>query len=99
VQVDVVAIDWQHKQILVGECKWGADTVSRPVARELIGTKAPLLLAELPDQGQGWRVSYALFTRTGATEAARQEVEAHSGIIVDLPRLIQDLAAEDEDLL
>ena len=89
-----MAIDWQHKQILLGECKWGAGTVSRPTARELIGTKAPLL-NELPDQGHGWQVSYALFARAGATEAARQEIEAHSGTIIDLPRLIQDLAAED----
>jgi uncharacterized protein len=99
VQVDVVAIDWQHKQMLLGECKWGADTVSRPVARELIGTKAPLLLKELPDQGQGWQVGYALFTHAGASEAAQQEVAAHGGIVIDLPRLMLDLAAEDEDML
>jgi len=98
VQVDVVAIDWQRKQILLGECKWGADTVSRPIVRELIGMKAPLLLKELSDQGQGWRVSYALFTRAGATEAAHQEIEAHNGMVIDLPRLAQDLAAEDYDM-
>jgi hypothetical protein len=76
----------------------GADTVSRPIGRELIGTKAPLVLGDLPDQGQGWHISYALFTRAGVTEAVRQELEAHGGIIVDLPRLMYDLAAEDEDM-
>ncbi len=98
VQVDVVAIDWPGKQILLGECKWGADTVGRPVARELIGTKAPLVLRELPNQGEGWRVSYALFTRAGASEAVRQEIAAHGGLVVDLPRLMQDLAVEDAEL-
>jgi hypothetical protein len=34
----------------------------------------------------------------GATEAARQEIEAHGGIVVDLSRLMLDLAAEDEEL-
>ena len=53
----------------------GADTVGRPVTRELIGTKAPLVLRELPNQGQDWRVSYALFTRAGASEAARHRDE------------------------
>jgi AAA+ ATPase superfamily predicted ATPase len=97
VQVDVVAVDWSSKRILLGECKWGAETVGRPVARELIGTKAPLVLRELPDQGQGWRVEYTLFTRMGASEAARQEIAAHGGVAVDLARLMQDLAAEEAE--
>jgi AAA+ ATPase superfamily predicted ATPase len=96
-QVDVVAVDWQTRNLLLGECKWGADAVSRPVVRELIGTKAPLVLAELPDQGQGWRVTYALFARAGATDAAGQELEAHGGTLVDLDRLVLDLAAEDAE--
>ena len=39
-QVDVVAINWQERAILLGECKWGADPVDRAVVRELI-EKAP----------------------------------------------------------
>jgi uncharacterized protein len=97
VQVGVVAIDWQTRQILLGECKWGDDAVSRTVVRELIGTKAPLVLQDLPQGGQGWTVTYALFARAGLTEAASQELAAHQGIAVDLRRLMHDLAHEDAE--
>lgn len=95
VQVDVVAIDWQQQHILLGECKWGSEAVSRTVVRELIAIKTPKLLADLKDNGKGWKLSYALFARMGASEAAQQELHAHGGFIVDLNRLIQDLALED----
>lgn len=94
VQVDVVAISWQTRQIVLGECKWGEEPVSRSVVRELIGTKAPLVLQELPQGGQGWSVTYALFARAGLTEPAAQELAAHGGLVVDLHRLMRDLANE-----
>lgn len=94
VQVDVVAINWQTRQILLGECKWGDDAVSRTVVRELLGTKTPLVLAELPQGGQGWSVTHAIFARVGLTEAAAQELAAHQGLAVDLHRLMRDLANE-----
>lgn len=94
VQVDVVAINWQTRQILLGECKWGDDAVSRTVVRELLGTKTPLVLAELPQGGQGWSVTHAIFARAGLTEAAAQELAAHQGLAVDLHRLMRDLANE-----
>ncbi len=97
VQVDVVAIDWAARRILLGECKWGTDAVSRSIVRELIGIKAPRILADLPDGGLSWQVTYALFARAGATEAAIQELTAHSGMLIDLNRLMLDLAAEDAE--
>jgi AAA+ ATPase superfamily predicted ATPase len=97
VQVDVVAIDWTAHHILLGECKWGTDAVSRTIVRELIGTKAPRILADLPDGGRGWQVTYALFARAGATDAAIQELTAHGGMVIDLNRLMLDLAAEDAE--
>ena len=92
VQVDVVAINWQARALLLGECKWGADPVDRVIVRELIDGKTPLVLAELPDGGEGWRVHHAIFTRAGATVAAQRELAAHAGLLVDLDRLYQDLA-------
>jgi hypothetical protein len=92
VQIDVVAINWQTHDILLGECKWGADAVDRKTVRELID-KASLVLADLPNAGANWRVHYALFTRAGATPAARRELTAHNGMVVDLARLYDDLAA------
>lgn len=70
VQVDVVAINWKTHDILLGECKWGADRVDRQVARELIENKAPLVLKELPERSEEWRAHYALFARAGFTPAA-----------------------------
>ncbi len=87
VQVDVVALNWQTHDILLGECKWGADRVDRQVVRELIKEKTPLVLKDLPEAGVGWKVHYALFGRKGFTPAAREEMDQFSGLLVDLKAL------------
>ncbi len=56
-QVDVVAVNWRERAILLGECKWGADAVGRSVVRELVD-KAPRVVP-----GEGWQVHYAFFAR------------------------------------
>jgi hypothetical protein len=91
VQVDVVAINWQTHDILLGECKWGGDQIDRQVVRELIETKTGLALRELPNNGQGWTVHYAFFARTGYTTAARQEAEQHNSFLVNAEMIDQDL--------
>ena len=83
-QIDVVAINWTEKQILLGECKWGVDAVGRSVVRELID-KTPRVVP-----GAGWQVHYALFARAGFTEAARQESEQASLLFVDLAAMDAD---------
>jgi hypothetical protein len=92
VQVDVVAINWQTHDILLGECKWGDAAVDRQTVRDLLERTIPLTLADLPDQGAGWQVYPALFTRAGATPAARKTLTAAGGILVNLPTLFADLA-------
>lgn len=87
VQVDVVAINWQTHDILLGECKWGTDRVDRQVVRELIEEKTPLVLKDLPEGGAGWKVHYALFGRKGFTPAAKEEMDKFSGLLVDLKAL------------
>ena len=94
VQVDVAAINWKTHDILLGECKWGADRVDRQVARELIERKTPLVLkdlpaksAGLPGNGDAWKVHYALFGRSGFTPAAVTEMEKVGGFLVDLKTL------------
>ena len=87
VQVDVVALNWQTHDILLGECKWGTDRVDRQVVRELIKEKTPLVLKDLPEDGAGWKVHYALFGRKGFTPAAREEMDQFSGLLVDLMAL------------
>lgn len=91
VQVDVVAANFQSREVLVGECTWGADTVDRAVVRELVEQKVPLLRADLPDAGQGWTTHLALFARAGFTPAAREEARRHAIMLVDAARLDQEL--------
>jgi AAA+ ATPase superfamily predicted ATPase len=84
-QVDVVAINWPEKLILLGECKWGTKSVGRTVIRELI-EKTPKVLP-----GEGWGVNYAFFARAGFTATARKEAQRVDAILVDLETLDVDL--------
>jgi hypothetical protein len=92
VQVDVVAVNWTEHAILLGEAKWGTAPVGRSVIRDLIESKAPKVLKDLPGEGQGWQVHYAFFARAGFTDAARAEAELAEAQVVDLERLDGDLA-------
>ena len=92
VQVDVVAINWHEKQILLGECKWGLDGIDRQIVRELIEQKMPKVMAGLPDGGTDWHVHYAIFSRGGVTQAALAELQKYGGISVDVEMLDKDLA-------
>lgn len=93
VQVDVVAINWKSREILLGECKWGTDKVSRQVVRELIERKGPRVCLDLPDGGEGWTLHYAVFSRAGFTEPAAAELLARQGLLVDLATLDGTLSA------
>ncbi len=91
VQVDVVAINHQSKEILLGECKWGEGKVNRQVVRELIEQKGPKVRQELP-HGEAYSFHYAVFARGGFTKAAAAELSAHEGLLVDLPALDEVLS-------
>jgi AAA+ ATPase superfamily predicted ATPase len=91
VQVDVVAINWHEKQILLGESKWGLDGIDRQIVRELIEQKMPKVMASLPDGGTDWQVHYAIFSRGGVTQAALAELQRYGGISVDVEMLDKDL--------
>ena len=84
-QIDVVAISWREKAILLGEAKWGPDPVERAVIRRLIAKREKVI------PGEDWQVYYAFFARSGFTEAARAEAERHGAVLVDLARLDADL--------
>jgi hypothetical protein len=91
VQADVVAVDFQNRQVLLGECKWGAERVDRQVVRDLVEFRAPLVLRHLPDGGQGWAVHYTLFGRAGFTPAAAAEARRVGATRVDAARLDAEL--------
>lgn len=82
-QIDVVAINWRLRQILLGEAKWTGNPINRKIVRDLIG-KTPLVV---PDEGEGWQVHYAFFARSGFTEEAIAEAQKHEAILVDLDLL------------
>jgi uncharacterized protein len=91
VQVDVVAVNWAERAILLGECKWGTDAVDRAVVRELLQTKTPKVLKDLPEEGAGWQVHHAFFARAGFTDAARAEAGVVGAQLVNLETLDSDL--------
>ncbi|HSJ54401.1 MAG TPA: DUF234 domain-containing protein, partial [Anaerolineae bacterium] len=91
VQVDVVGINWAERAILLGECKWGTGSIDRAVIREMLESKTPKVLKDLPEEGAGWKVHRAFFARTGFTEAARAEARSAGALLVDLATLDADL--------
>jgi uncharacterized protein len=92
VQVDVVAVNRQSREMLLGECKWGEEPVGRQVVRELIAQKGPKLRQDLSD-GDAWTCHYAIFARAGFSEAAAAELTARQGLLVDLAALDAVLSA------
>jgi uncharacterized protein len=91
-EVDVVAVNWRQRQILLGECKWGAEPVGRSVVRTLIEEKTPRVLVRLEGE---WQTHYCLFARAGFTEAAQQEAVGAGARTVDLAQLDQDLQSKE----
>lgn len=53
VEADVIGIQWEARQILIGECKWDDNPVSREQARRLVDVTAPKTLADLARQAGG----------------------------------------------
>jgi AAA+ ATPase superfamily predicted ATPase len=91
VQIDVVAVQWQTRQILLGECKWGREKVSRKVVRELVEQKTAHLRRDLAADGEAWQIHYAIFSRAGLTDAALNLLGEYGGTAVDLTALARGL--------
>ncbi len=88
-QIDVVAINWRLKHILLGEAKWIRKPISRSIVRALVSKTESVV----PDDGEGWTVHYAFFARTGFTDAAAAEAQRHGALLVDLEMMGRDLGA------
>ncbi|MBI3764496.1 MAG: ATP-binding protein [Chloroflexi bacterium] len=86
-QVDVVAIDWKSKRILLGEATWGEGKVGRDVIRELID-KTPKVV---PQGGKGWQTQYAFFARERFTDAARDEAGKHGSLLTTLTEMEREI--------
>ena len=84
-QIDVVALNWRERVILLGECKWGVEPIRRPVVHELFD-KAPQVIP-----GDDWQVQFVFFARAGFTEAAAADATRAGAWLVDLQTLNRDL--------
>ena len=87
VQIDVVGINWESRDILLGECKWGDHQIGRGTLRELVEEKTAKVLAELPHTSQDWTVYHVFFKRVRFSSSARQYANEHNVILVDLAAL------------
>lgn len=87
-QIDVVAINWKTKQLLLGEAKWGDGRVGREVIHDLVA-KTPKVLAHL---GSDWQeVHYVFFAREGFTVPAQAEAANHHALLITLPEMESNL--------
>lgn len=87
VQIDVVAVDFAKRQILLGECKWQEEVVRRSVVRELVEEKRPKLFRDLDWEESAWSVNYAFFSRSEFTEAATDYARTADVRLIDLQGL------------
>ena len=69
-QVDVVGINSMEKTLILGECKWQAQTTGRKVLTDLVAKTSEIV----PNNGS-WRVFYLGFSREGWTSAAHAFAE------------------------
>jgi hypothetical protein len=93
VQIDVVAIDFAQKKILLGECKWQDAAVGRSVIRELIEEKTPKLFLDLGWSEDDWQVSYVFFSRNRFTSPSAEYASMHDIVLIDLEALEKGLSA------
>ncbi|MCP4417429.1 MAG: ATP-binding protein [Chloroflexi bacterium] len=85
-QVDVLAINWRTKDILLGECKWG----QKPVGRAVIQTLVDKTDKVLPGSAT-WRVHYAFFARRGFTDTAQALAAEHNSLLITLTQIEADM--------
>ena len=86
-QVDVAAINWRTRDILLGECKWGQRDVGRNVIHALAAKHKS---GKVLPAGE-WRVHYAFFARRGFTPAAREAAGELGAQLVTLPEIESDI--------
>ena len=92
-QIDVVAMNWGSREILLGECKWNKSKTGRQVVRDLVGRKTDNLRRDLAVNEDEWRVHYAIFCRSGLSPAANEDFKAAEGLVIDLETLDKDLSS------
>ncbi|HFQ94377.1 MAG TPA: hypothetical protein ENK32_10230 [Anaerolineae bacterium] len=95
VQIDVVGVNWESRDILLGECKWGGNQIGRGVLRELVEQKTVKMMAELPHAPHEWTVHHVFFARAGFSSSAQRYAQEQNMILVDLDALEAGLDSPD----
>jgi uncharacterized protein len=85
-QVDVLAVNWRTKDILLGECKWGQKAVGREVIQALVDKTEKVLPGQFT-----WHVHYAFFARGDFTPAAQALASELRAQLIVLPQLEADM--------
>ena len=86
VQLDVVAAAPRQKKLLIGEAKWGRDSLRRHLLTDLIQRSQ-----RMPQVAEGWTIQYALFARQGFTAALQQEAKDTNTLLISLQQLEEKL--------
>ena len=89
VQLDVVAVNRREKRLLIGECKWGRETISRNILTDLIKRSQ-----RMPQISEDWKFQYILFGREGFTQATHSTAQELGIRLVSLDELEKTLVSE-----
>ena len=87
VQLDVVAASRRDRRLFIGEAKWSDKLVAREVVTGLVDRSR-----HMPQVAEDWPVQYAVFGRTGFTEAAQTAARALKVRLVNLDEIEAALA-------
>jgi len=81
-QLDVVALSWAERSILLGEAKWTERPMGVNELEDLIRRSRTVV------PGHQWHVQYALFSRSGFTRSLRQKAKGQPVMLVSLKDMI-----------
>jgi hypothetical protein len=84
--MDVMAINEDDHAILLGECKWTAEPIRKRIVKDL--SRAQQVI---PDPSDKWKVTYALFSKSGFTDEARQAAKGYKCLWASLAQMDADL--------
>ena len=84
-QIDVVAINEDAHQVIVGECKWTGSAMTAVEVNYFLGQCDKML--PWASESEKWTVTYAFFCRSGFAPEARAAVGDRPCIWVDLKTL------------
>lgn len=81
-EIDVAAVNFREKKILLGECKW----TTRPIGVDVLAGLRDKA-SRLRQQGPWQQVDLALFARAGFTPEVQSQAEVEGILLVDLQTL------------